>query len=384
MAIVGAGEAWRALCEERILLDGGSLAVDPRLRARQVRDRVALEEWATFDPELCALLDPFARAASDLAQGGGTEAARAMLTAARAYHRALGRHPAMTTDPETAARDMVRTTVDAYVPLLGPDVVARIRVDVLGDVRTDEVQCRQCGAVVDDRADALVGCRHCGAVQDVSSEDAWTPSRLALFEIVLGNLVRTGDLDGPTPAIAALGTFIHTDVTGVTVPMAFGFLRRAIPWLPAADVALGLELTASAVTEPGKVALLEGLDAALESWVADPSERPTPAPLFLRTPEAFPAPTEDEEAAWVAYACSMPRPDDLLELLAMPLSTVQSAAVEQLPTGVSARAALAYFEAMAPGFDRAAMREEIRPLQPGYDHPRVAAFLSELVDLLGD
>jgi ribosomal protein L37AE/L43A len=385
---------WRSACEESILLTAivhpgtTRLPNDPSLRAEHVRHAVAMSEIAAFDPAVRGHMARFGQACSGLTRDDAVTTARAMLDAARSYFRALASHPdlpagALREGAEHHARELVRSTVGGYASLLGEGELERVRVTVLGDSprAADDVACPKCGApLVVDPASSLPKCRYCSAITNVDADDAWTTAQLGLYRITEASLLRTDRLDGPTATLSAVGGFIHTNASGVSADTAFRFLARAIPWVTRDELKRGIDLLLLALSgAPEKTALLEAIRELARSWTCDPNARPGREPPLVIHP-----PTEEEEAAWIESALALwsLRRGGLLELLGHPLSTMQVAAVQEQPCGCSARAALAFFERAAPGFDRSAMRDEVTRLQPGFDHPRVATFLSELRGLL--
>ncbi len=54
-------------------------------------------------------------------------------------------------------------------------------------------------------------------------------AQLALWEITKADLVRRGQLDGPTPALSAVSGFLYTSARDVPVAKAAAFLARAVP-----------------------------------------------------------------------------------------------------------------------------------------------------------
>ena len=387
---------WRLLCEEQMLLTAivhpnatAPLPSDPRSRAEHVRRAVLMSEIATFDAGVRGHLTGYGHACAELGRGPDPVAtARIMLGAARAYYRALVDHPdfpagALREGAEHHAKELVRSAIGGFAPLLGEGVVERIRVEVLGDALEPlaGVRCSKCGAPLTSET-TLQRCKFCGAVTDVDPADAWMSARLGLWKVTLDELVRGERLDGPTPAISALGSFLYTDAASVSAEKAVRFLARAIPWMPLGELIRAVDiLLAAMASHPTKRRLLEEIRAiAQRDWRCDPSARPRKeAP-----PKAHPPPTEADEAAWIESALALwsHRRGPLIELLGHPLGAIQVAAVHDVPAGVSPRAAIRFFERAAPGFDRRAMREEVSRLAPGLEHPRVAAFLAELSALL--
>jgi hypothetical protein len=386
-------ERWRLLAEEQLVLMAvvhpghvAPLPREPRARASFVRDALALQEIATFDPNVRGLMSAYGSSCGDLTKASDPVAvARAMLEAARAYYRALASHAdlppgALREGPEHHARELVRSGIAGYASLVGAGVIERIRTEVLGDAQigAGRVQCPKCGAPLE--AEDLTRCRHCGAVTRVDTRDAWTEARLALWHVTLAELVRRKDLDGPGPVIAAIGSFLYTQAADVPAEQAAAFLARAIPWVTTADLAAGLDILSHGAAG-GQLELLGRLRRATASWAPDPSKRPVPPPAVVD----FDAPTEADEAAWVESALALwsYRKGTLLDLLGQALVAIHIAATMEKPAGVSPLAAMTFFERASPGFDRTAMLVELRKLQPGYDsHPRVAVFTAALARLL--
>jgi|GEM_PF-3391641 len=388
---------WRLLCEEQMLLTAivhpnatAPLPSDPRGRTEHVRRAVLMSEIATFDAGVRAQLTRYGHASAELGKGADPVAtARVMLGAALAYYRALVDHPdlparALREGAEHHAKELVRSAIVGFAPLLGEGVVERIRVEILGDAleRSAGVRCSRCGAPLTTET-TLQGCRFCGAVTDVDAADAWMTSRLGLWRVTLDELVRGERLDGPTPAISAIGSFLYTEAASVSAEKAVRFLARAIRWVPLTELTRGVDiLLAAMASDPTKRRLLEDIRAiAQRDWRCDPSARPRKeAPATPHSP-----PSEADEVAWIESALALwshRRGRPLIELLGHPLGAIQIAAVHDVPAGVSPRAAVRFFERASPGFDRRAMREEVSRLAPGFDHPRVAAFLAELSALL--
>lgn len=384
-------ERWRLLAEEQLLVMGIlglglKLPALPEARAKHIEDAIAMQEIATFDPKIAGLMGGFARAAMTMTTGDPVAAARTMLAAAKTYYGAIAAHPdcppgAMREGSDHLAKELVRSSIGGYASLLGNRAIERIRTEVLGDEtqRGPTPRCPKCGGPL--ASAGLTRCPHCGAVTSVDTDDSWTAAQLGLWEISKADLVRRGQLDGPHPVIHAVGGFIHTNARDVPPEKAAAFLRRAIPWLSLAELDHGLGILAQAVSSPDQHALLDGIRAHTRDWVPDVSQRPaTPA-----APTHFPPPTPAEEGAWIESALALwsyRRGDNLIELLGHPLSAMQVAAVHEQPTGVSARAALAFFERAVPGFSRPMMQNEVLRLTPGHDHPRVRAFLTDLAALL--
>ena len=406
MADVTDRALWRLMCEEQVLLTPlvhpgivSPLPADPMQRAEHVRRAVVLQEICAFDPTVRGLMNAFGEASGRLTRSPDPIAvAREMLERARAYYRALASHPdlppgALREGAEHHARELVRGSIQGYAPLVGDGVIEKIRVDVLGDRVVSSAatpQCSRCGAPLERAADTrtLLRCRHCGAMTTVEGpdEDAWMASRLALWEITLAELVRRDELDGPAPAISAIGSFLFTGAADVSAEKAQRFLACAIPWSTVADVERAIDCLALGVADGTRErALLDGLRARVRrDWRHDPGRRPV-RPVRA----AFhPPPSEAEEAAWIESALATFRfgrafgSTTSLELLGHPLAAIQIAAVHDQPAGVSPRAAMVFFERAAPRFDRAAMHAELTRLLPGYDHPRVVAFAAELARLL--
>lgn len=395
---------WRLLCEEQNLLAPivhsryvAPLPAEPTARAAFVRDSVAMQEICTFDASVVALMNRYASIAGRLGTAGqdAVVTARAMLDAAREYYRALVAHPDLPSSrlregTEHHAKELVRSALPAYAMFLGEGVIEEIRCTVLGDRRSASgAGCSKCGAALPlGLHQPLTKCPYCGAVTGVHPHDdisdAWSNAQLGIWKLSLRELVETDRLDGPTPVMAAVGGFLHTNASGVSIDRVVRFLGEAIPWVTLADLTYGLDLLEHAVSDDrAKRELLQGIrEAVRRAWHSDPARRPVRSPRA----EPHPTPTPADEAAWIESALalhsfrgpSLP----LHELLAQPLSTMQVAAVRDEPTSVTPRAALTFFERAAPRFNRQKMRDELMRLRPGYDHPRVAAFIVELLDLL--
>lgn len=381
--------AWRVVAEEHTLLaallhPGAAtpLPDDPAARAGALGATIALQEIATFDPAVRTAMSDFGAVCARLTGGGDpVVVARELLERARGYFRALKEHPdappgALREGVEHHARALVRQAVDGYAPLLASGIVERVRVEVLGDalVEAGAASCPRCGAPLPERG--LTACAYCGAVTRVDDADAWTAARLALWEVTLADLARTGRLDGAAPVVAALGSLLYTPASDVPVEKVVALVRRMIPWVSREELALGVALLEHGASEAGR-AQLDAVRAASASWVPDPAARP-PAP---RPEGPFAPPSEAEEQAWIesALATWSLRTGTLLDLVGQPLVAVHLAAMYEQPTGASASAALAFFERAMPGFDRAAALAQLEALRPGYDaHPRVAAFTANL------
>lgn len=386
--------AWRLLVEEQILLTAvvypsrvAPLPSEPQKLAAHLRDAVIVQEIATFEPRVASLMARYGAACGALMSGDPVAAARDMLGHARAYYAAILDHPRcpegwLREGAAHHARDLVRRGVESYASLLGAGVIERIRIEVLGDHQA--VTCPKCGGSLP--VEELARCPHCGAITAVETTDAWLSARLELWRITLTELVRGGDekLSGASPVICAFGSFLYTGAADVPVAMAVEFLRRAVPWLSLAEMDAGIAILRHAVaSDATRLALLDAIGQRIHAihWTADPSTRPRSSPSNEDSVE----PTEADQDAWIEAACALFEHrghGSSLELLGHALSSMQIAAVHDQPTGLSPRAAMIFFERAIPGFDRAAMLADLRKLQPGYDHPRVAAFTDALANLL--
>lgn len=374
---------WRLLAEEQILLGPLVLPTDPQARAKHVKDALAMQEIATFDPRITSLMGAYGTAAMTLTQGEPVTAARAMLEAARAYYAALLSHPdappgVYREGAEHLAREMVRAAIGGYATLLGVHAIERIRTEVLGDKQA-AAACPKCGGPLDPEGDGLVRCRQCEAVTRVTTDDAWLTAQLGIWKISRADLVRRNELDGPGPIIAAVGGFLWTSAATVPAASAAEFLRRAIPWVTTEALQNGLDILGHGA-DGDRRELLDGIRAELATWTPAPEQRPAP-----HIPVAdFPPPAPEDEAAWIESALALHRyrGGPLMELLAQCLATMQVAAVHEQPVGLSPRAAVTFFERACPGYDRAEMLALLTPLIPGYDLPRVRAFTTELARLL--
>jgi hypothetical protein len=385
-------ERFRTVTEEQTILMAVAhpnlvppLPTDPSARARHVREQIALAEIVTFDATVRSRMQEYAAASGHLGSADDKVlAATKMLDAARRYWALLVDHPELPPGmlregAEHHARHMVRAAVDGLVPLLGEGVAEQIRMHVLGDRElASEPSWRRCGGPLPP-TDGLAVCTHCGAAARVDDADAWTTAQLGLFRITLGDLLRRGQLDGPTPVIAAFGGFLYTDAGNVSPERVVAFLRRAVPWLSRQDLHAGIDLLIQACP-PERRALLAQVRAETETWVAEGQKPSRPEPPTL------PAATPDEEQAWVQSNLALAayqRPKSLIELLGYALSAIQVAATTEQPTGASPQAAMRFFEGAWPGYDREDMALALARLRPGYDtHPRVAAFTLELAALL--
>lgn len=383
-------ERWRLLAEEQTVAmaiaypqNGIPLPAEPEARKRHIANAVVMSELVTFDPRISGLMRAYASAAGTITNGDPIAAVRSMLDAARAYYRAIEVHPQMPPGSlregaEHLAKELVRSGIHGYASLLGDRAIERIRTEVLGDTIGSSL-CPKCGGPLEsDTTRSLTRCKHCGAVTNVETEDAWTQGQLAIWEISKKDLLRRGQLDGPTPVLTAAGGFLHTNARDVAPEKAFAFLRRAIPWLSRPEMIQGLDILVQAGS-PEQRGLLDALRGLVEStWLPDPAQRP--AAHVART--NFPAPTPHEEAAWVESALALwnyRREYQLPVLLSHPLNGLHVAAVHEQPAAITPRAALQFFDRAWPGWDHAEMAQTIHRLLPGYDHPRVNAFLRELV-----
>lgn len=387
-----ARDRWRMLTEEQTVLmaiaypaHGMPIPKEPEARRKHVAAAVVMSELVTFDPRISGLMRAYSGAAAQVTSGEPIAAARRMLEAARAYYRAMEAHPQMPPGVlregvEHLSKELVRSALSGYASLLGANTMERIRIEVLGDDEAAAAACPRCGGPLESQPGGLARCRHCGAVTSVDSQDAWTTAQLGLWAISKNDLIRRHQLDGPTPAITAIGGFIHTGARDVSPERALAFLRRAIPWVSKADLIQGLDLLAHGMA-PEPLQLLGALRALVwNTWAPDPSQRP--APHVARTD--FPAPSTADEAAWIESALGLwnHQRGDLLALLAHPLNGMLVAAMHEQPAGISARAAMRFFERAWPGFDRAALLAELSRMAPAYDHPRMKAFTTELAMLL--
>ena len=381
----GDRETHRVLAEEQVVLTAlihprsMRLPDEPSARATAVAGHAKVVSVMSFDADLRAKIAAYGEATGKLsAIGDPVERARAMLDAARTYYRALAVHPDLPVGflregVEHHAREMVRSAVEGWSMLLGAGAVERIRIEVLGDIEVarDQARCPKCGAPL--ASTGIVSCPHCGAVTRVDVVDAWTQAQLALWELSLAELMRRPEgLDGPSPVIAAVGGFAHTAAREVEPALAARFLRRAIPWVSADDLAAGFAILRHA-TDP---AWLDAIRAELGEWTADPAQRPVRG-----APKEIAPPTFEQEQAWVEQALaiwSRAGGTTPLELLGPALSALQVAAVHEVSCGVTARSALDFFERAQPGFDRTAMLAQVDLLYVGYDQPRVRAFFDAL------
>jgi hypothetical protein len=383
---------WRALTEEYIVLAAvlhakhmGKMPETPQARARWMQNQIALREIATFDPKVRSLLQDYGSCTAKLTSNPETvKVAREMLTQAIAYHQAIAGSahlpPGLLPEgPEFHAREMVRSALEAYVPLLPAGVYEQVLVEVLGDTRATagkSTSCPRCGAPLPEAS--LAGCTYCGAVTRIVGEDAWIEAQVGLWAISREDLARKAQLDGLQPVIAVFGGFLYTQAAEVSAKQVFVLLQRTIAWVSRNDLFAGLDLLVHAA--PQRQTLLSEVRTLCSAWVQDTSARPV-----YTTPLAFLAPSEADEEAWVdqALAFYRYRGGSLLELLAQALSPVQIAAVSEQATSVTAGAAMKLFERAKPGLDCAAMLTELERLRPGYDvHPRVAAFTFELAQRL--
>ena len=397
----GAGDRarWRGAAEELHAL----LAVsDPGLLAglapaAWVKQTVAMAQVFEFDGAVKSVQSAYGSAAGQiLGAPDPVSAARAALEKGRALARALDRHPdlapgSLRQGVEAYARMMVRSAVACYASLLADGVARRIYVDVLGDSEpagpADEpARCAKCGAaLVRGAADGLVSCSYCRAVVEVSVDDPWLTSTLAVWKLAEQDVLRRGKLDTHEPVLAALACFLYAK-GDVSVDAAVGFLRRAIPWMPRERLHAAMALLATA-TDARQNALLASLQAQTATWEHDPSLEPR----FERPPEVAP-PTRAEVDAWVettlayfsyvANATSHDPKARVETLLGFCTSALQVAEVHHTLAAVTPEGALDFFRRASPDFDRDRMREQVRVMAGCYEAGRVHTFLTGLGELL--
>lgn len=391
---------WRRLYEEQLLLmpvvypkAAPALSTDPSKRADQVKSAVAVAEIAQFDPLVASRMRAFTASCGKLPGAADPIAsAREMLDAARAYWCAMLSHPELPAataqqGADHQAKELVRSALAGYAVMLGDRVTERIRVQVLGDrVSTEEAaSCARCGGPLPPGGPSLTRCPHCGAVTRVQSgdeDDAWMTSHLGLWRVTLDQLLRGDRLDAATAVTSAIGSLLYTGAASVGGDKALRFLARAIPWVTLAELEQGIQTLGLGVDgDPAKSRLLDAIVvSARRDWRADPSAKPS-----RRKPRFHPPPTEADEAAWVESTLALwaARPSTrLVDLLGWPLGAMLTAAMSDLPAGVSPRAAMTFFERAIPGYDRAAMHLQLVRIMPGYDQPRVADFMTGLAALL--
>jgi hypothetical protein len=381
-------ERWRMLAEEQVVVmaiaypgTGMPMPTEPKARMQHVKAAVKMSELVTFDPKIAGLMGQFSAAAGAIIQGDPVPTARKMLETAKAYYVALAAHPdmppgMMKEGPDHLAKELTRSSLNGYAPFLGNNGLERIRIEVFGD-KTGSANCPKCGSPFD--APGMKQCRHCGAVTDIATEDAWTTAQLAIWNVSKADLVRRNQVDGPTPVITAIGAFLYTNIREVPPEKAYAYLQKAIPWVAQHELIGGLDMLAQS-GNPDQRALLGGIRVLAMRWVPDPRQRP--AHHVAQT--VFAPPTPADEHAWIEMALGLwsARRGGLTEMLAQPLSAMQVAALHEQPTGVTARAAMAFFDRAWPGYDRRGMYYELSRLMAGYDHPRVRTFTTELAQLL--
>lgn len=392
---------WRAAAEELYSVVAVS---DPSLLSgvapgEWVRRTVAFAEVLEFDAAMKSLQHGFGGVCGQiLGAPDPVSAARAALENGRAYARAIDAHPdlgprMLPQGVEAYARMILRSSIACYASLLADGVAKRIYVEVLGDEETktgSRARCSRCGAdLARVEGEGLVKCQHCHAVVDVSVDDPWLTSTLAVWKLAEQDVLRRGKLDTHEPVLAAVGCFLHAKGE-VSADAAVGFLRRAIPWMPRERLHAGLLLLAGS-TDPRRASLLHAVREQTETWEHDASLEP-----HYERPPAPPPATRAEVDAWIettlahyGYVAGTTERDPKAQvetLLGFCTSALQVAEVHHTAAAVTPEGALDFFRRAAPDFDRERMGEHVRVMTGCYagvgEMGGVHAFLVGLGELL--
>jgi len=100
----------------------------------------------------------------------------------------------------------------------------------------------------------------------------WLEQSLALWEAVLRDLLRRGEVTGVHASISALALSMNPLWLegNLDADSGYAFLREAVPWMPRGDLEQAVRTYSSAFeSEPRKKEYLEGLLLLLEDWVPD-------------------------------------------------------------------------------------------------------------------